>query len=172
MNHKRVSRIMRVIGIEGVRLRAGTAPPSRTRLRRRPPDLIGCDITYLSVGGGKFCCLATVIRHRFSSTLQKPPTTSASAFTPIAQHQPSPKSPTVMPAALGDTNAMFTLGLLLGEAGRTDGAEAAFRQAAEVGEAEAVVSFGFLLEDAGRTDESETFYRQAAAGEGQGKAHP
>lgn len=77
VNHKRIARIMRAFGIEGVRLR---------RLRRRhrttvpdpaaakAPDLIGRDftartpntkyvgdITYLPVEGGKFCSLATVI---------------------------------------------------------------------------------------------------------------
>ncbi|WP_078585371.1 IS3 family transposase [Streptomyces anulatus] len=74
VNHKRVARIMRTIGLEGVRLRRRhrtTVPDPATA---KAPDLIGRDftaevpnakyvgdITYLAVGGGKFCYLATVI---------------------------------------------------------------------------------------------------------------
>ncbi|MEU3756590.1 IS3 family transposase [Streptomyces olivoreticuli] len=74
VNHKRVARVMRAIGVEGGRLRrrhrTTIADPSAVKA----PDLIGRDftatvvntkyvgdITYLSVGGGKFCYLATVI---------------------------------------------------------------------------------------------------------------
>jgi transposase InsO family protein len=74
VNRKRVARIMRAIGIEGVRLRrrhrTTVADPAAAKAR----DLIGRDftatqvntkyvgdITYLPVGGGRFCYLATVI---------------------------------------------------------------------------------------------------------------
>jgi transposase InsO family protein len=74
VNHKRVARIMRAIGIEGVRLRRRHRTTISDRAAAKAPDLIGRDftaaetntkyvgdITYLSVGGGKFCYLATVI---------------------------------------------------------------------------------------------------------------
>ncbi|MEU1282563.1 IS3 family transposase [Streptomyces sp. NPDC005805] len=74
VNHKRVARVMRAFGIEGIRLRRrhrATVPdPSAVKA----PDLIGRDftaerpntkyvgdITYLPIDGGKFCYLATVI---------------------------------------------------------------------------------------------------------------
>ncbi|GAA2964253.1 hypothetical protein GCM10010518_58600 [Kitasatospora cinereorecta] len=74
VNHKRVARIMRASGIEGVRLRRRhrTTVPDPTAAKA--PDLIGRDfsaekpntkyvgdITYLPIDGGKFCYLATVI---------------------------------------------------------------------------------------------------------------
>ncbi|MFD9286535.1 IS3 family transposase, partial [Streptomyces mirabilis] len=74
VNHKRVARIMRTIGIEGVRLRRRHRTTIADPAAVKAPDLIGRDftatevntkyvgdITYLSVGGGKFCYLATVI---------------------------------------------------------------------------------------------------------------
>ncbi len=74
VNHKRVARIMRASGIQGIRLR----PRHRTTVPDpagdKAPDLIGRDftaaepntkyvgdITYLPIEGGKFCYLATVI---------------------------------------------------------------------------------------------------------------
>ncbi|MFF8918739.1 IS3 family transposase [Streptomyces sp. NPDC015032] len=74
VNHKRVARITRTIGLEGVRLRRRHRTTISDPVAVKAPDLIGRnftatevntkyvgDITYLSVGGGKFCCLATVI---------------------------------------------------------------------------------------------------------------
>ncbi|WP_438874169.1 IS3 family transposase [Streptomyces calidiresistens] len=73
VNHKRVARIMRTFGIEGVRLRRRhrtTADPAATKA----PALIGRDftvwapntkylgdITHLPIDDGRFCCPATVI---------------------------------------------------------------------------------------------------------------
>jgi transposase InsO family protein len=74
INHKRVARIMRTLGIEGVRLRRRHRTTVADPAAAKAPDLIGRDftatavntkyvgdITYLPVGGGKFCYLATVI---------------------------------------------------------------------------------------------------------------
>ncbi|TXS63832.1 IS3 family transposase [Streptomyces sp. sk2.1] len=74
VNHKRVARIMRTIGIEGVRLRRRHRTTVPDPAAAKAPDLIGRDftagapntkyvgdITYLPIGGGKFCYLATVI---------------------------------------------------------------------------------------------------------------
>ncbi|MGW7009014.1 IS3 family transposase [Streptomyces sp. NPDC054933] len=74
VNHKRVARIMRTIGLAGVRLRRRHCTTIPDPAAIKAPDLIGRDftatvpntkyvgdITYLPVGGGKFCYLATVI---------------------------------------------------------------------------------------------------------------
>ncbi|WP_190046370.1 IS3 family transposase [Streptomyces finlayi] len=74
VNHKRVARIMRASGIEGVRLRRRHRTTVSDPAAAKAPDLIGRnftadrpntkyvgDITYLPVEGGKFCYLATVI---------------------------------------------------------------------------------------------------------------
>ncbi|GGT06546.1 transposase InsO family protein [Streptomyces griseoviridis] len=74
VNHKRVARIMRASGIEGVRLRRRHRTTVPDPAAAKAPDLIGRDftadkpntkyvgdITCLPVEGGKFCCLATVI---------------------------------------------------------------------------------------------------------------
>lgn len=74
VNHKRVARIMRASGIEGVRLRRRHRTTVPDPAAARAPDLIGRDftatapntkyvgdITYLPIEGGKFCYLATVI---------------------------------------------------------------------------------------------------------------
>ncbi len=74
VNHKRVARIMRASGIEGVRLRRRHRTTVPDPAAAKAPDLIGRDftadkpntkyvgdITYLPVEGGKFCYLATVI---------------------------------------------------------------------------------------------------------------
>ncbi|MEU9930466.1 IS3 family transposase [Streptomyces anulatus] len=74
VNHKRVARIIRASGIEGVRLRrrhrttvpdpaAAKAPDriSRDFTADRPNTKYVGDITYLPLEGGKFCYLATVI---------------------------------------------------------------------------------------------------------------
>uniref|UniRef100_UPI0035DC3AB6 IS3 family transposase n=5 Tax=Bacillati TaxID=1783272 RepID=UPI0035DC3AB6 len=74
VSHKRVARIMRTIGLEGVRPRRRHRTTISDPVAVKAPDLIGRDftatevntkyvgdITYLSVGGGKFCYLATVI---------------------------------------------------------------------------------------------------------------
>ncbi|MFF1916928.1 IS3 family transposase [Streptomyces sp. NPDC058239] len=72
--NQRVARIMRTIGLEGVRLRRRHRTTITDPAAVKAPDLI-CrdftatdvntkyvgDITYPSVGGGKFCYLATVI---------------------------------------------------------------------------------------------------------------
>ncbi|WP_367141119.1 IS3 family transposase [Streptomyces sp. STD57] len=74
VNHKRVARVMRTIGLAGVRLRRRHRTTVPDPAAAKAPDRIGRnftaeevntkyvgDITYLSVGGGKFCYLATVI---------------------------------------------------------------------------------------------------------------
>lgn len=74
VNHKRVARIMRAIGLQGVRLRRRHRTTVPDAAAVKAPDLIGRDftseapntkyvgdITYLSVGSGRFCYLATVI---------------------------------------------------------------------------------------------------------------
>ncbi len=74
VNHKRAARIMRPSGIEGVRLRRRHRTTVPDPAAAKAPDLIGRDfnaripnakyvgdITYLPIGGGKFCYLATVI---------------------------------------------------------------------------------------------------------------
>ncbi|MGW0669878.1 IS3 family transposase [Streptomyces sp. NPDC002746] len=74
VNHKRVARIMRASGIEGVRLRRRHRTTVPDPAAAKAPDLIGRDftadepntkyvgdITYLPIDGGKFCYLATVI---------------------------------------------------------------------------------------------------------------
>ncbi|MFJ2420574.1 IS3 family transposase [Streptomyces brevispora] len=74
LNHKRVARIMRTFGIEGVRLRRRHRTTVPDPAAAKAPDLIGRDftapapntkyvgdITYLPIDGGKFCYLATVI---------------------------------------------------------------------------------------------------------------
>ncbi|MDH6193236.1 transposase InsO family protein [Streptomyces sp. CZ24] len=68
LNHKRVARIMRTFGIEGVRLRRRHRTTVPDPAAAKAPDLIGRDftaripntkyvgdITYLPVEGGKFC---------------------------------------------------------------------------------------------------------------------
>lgn len=74
LNHKRVARIMRAFGIEGVRLRRRHRTTVADPAAAKAPDLIGRDftatapntkyvgdITYRPLEGGKFCYLATVI---------------------------------------------------------------------------------------------------------------
>ncbi|WP_405693772.1 IS3 family transposase [Streptomyces coelicoflavus] len=74
VNHKRVARIMRASGIEGIRLRRRHRTTVPDPAAAKAPDLIGRDftaqrpnakyvgdITYLPIDGGKFCYLATVI---------------------------------------------------------------------------------------------------------------
>ncbi|MGW0730715.1 IS3 family transposase [Streptomyces mirabilis] len=74
VNHKRVARVMRTIGLTGVRLRRRHRTTVPAPSAAKAPDLIGRDftatapntkyvgdITYLSIGSGKFCYLATVI---------------------------------------------------------------------------------------------------------------
>ncbi|MDT0421063.1 IS3 family transposase [Streptomyces evansiae] len=74
VNHKRVARIMRASGIQGIRLRRRHRTTVSDPAAAKAPDLIGRDftadkpntkyvgdITYLPVDGGKFCYLATVI---------------------------------------------------------------------------------------------------------------
>ncbi|MDX3537867.1 IS3 family transposase [Streptomyces sp. MB09-01] len=74
VNHKRVARIMRTIGLEGVRLRRRHRTTVADQAAPKSPDLIGRDftaagvnakyvgdITYLPVNGGKPLYLATVI---------------------------------------------------------------------------------------------------------------
>lgn len=74
VNHKRVARIMRSIGLEGVRLRRRHRTTVADQTAAKAPDLIDRDftaaavnrkyvgdITYLPVSGAKPLCLATVI---------------------------------------------------------------------------------------------------------------
>ncbi|MFE7620723.1 IS3 family transposase [Streptomyces sp. NPDC057496] len=74
INHKRVARVMRTIGLAGLRLRRRHRTTVPDPAAAKAPGLIGRDftakevntkyvgdITYLSAGGGKFCYLATVI---------------------------------------------------------------------------------------------------------------
>ena len=74
VNHKRVARIMRTIGLEGVRLRRRHRTTLADHAASKAPDLIGRDftaaavntkydgdITYLPVSGSKPLYLATVI---------------------------------------------------------------------------------------------------------------
>ncbi len=74
VNHKRVARIMRASGIEGIRLRRRHRTTVPDPAAAKAPDLIRRDftagkpntkyvgdITYLPIDGGKFCYLATVI---------------------------------------------------------------------------------------------------------------
>ncbi|WP_405639079.1 IS3 family transposase [Streptomyces uncialis] len=74
VNHKRVARIMRACGIQGVRLRRRHRTTVPDPAAAKAPDLIGRDftaespntkyvgdITYLPIDGGKFYYLATVI---------------------------------------------------------------------------------------------------------------
>ncbi|MEY9997685.1 transposase InsO family protein [Streptomyces sp. V4I8] len=74
INHKRVARIMRTIGLEGVRLRRRHRTTTAEPAAAKAPDLIGRnftadvvntkyvgDITYLPVSGAKPLYLATVI---------------------------------------------------------------------------------------------------------------
>ncbi len=74
VNHKRVARLMRASGIQGVRLRRRHRTTVPDPAAAKAPDLIGRDftaenpnmkyvgdITYLPIDGGKFCYLATVI---------------------------------------------------------------------------------------------------------------
>ena len=74
VNHKRIARVMRGIGLEGVRLRRRHRTTIADPAAAKAPDLIGRDftatepntkyvgdITYLPLEGGKFLYLATVI---------------------------------------------------------------------------------------------------------------
>ncbi|MEU6062858.1 IS3 family transposase [Streptomyces sp. NPDC047097] len=74
VNHKRIARVMRSIGLAGVRLRRRHRTTTPDPAAAKAPDLIGRDftapepntkyvgdITYLPLDGGKFLYLATVI---------------------------------------------------------------------------------------------------------------
>ncbi|MYU07469.1 IS3 family transposase [Streptomyces sp. SID8366] len=74
INHKRIARVMRSIGLAGVRLRRRHRTTTADPAAAKAPDLIGRDftasepntkyvgdITYLPLEGGKFLYLATVI---------------------------------------------------------------------------------------------------------------
>jgi transposase InsO family protein len=74
INHKRIARVMRSIGLAGVRLRRRHRTTITDPAAAKAPDLIGRDftasepntkyvgdITYLPLEGGKFLYLATVI---------------------------------------------------------------------------------------------------------------
>ncbi|MZE42547.1 IS3 family transposase [Streptomyces sp. SID5477] len=74
VNHKRIARVMRIIGLAGVSLRRRHRTTIADPAAAKAPDLIGRnftarkpntkyvgDITYLPVDGGKFLYLATVI---------------------------------------------------------------------------------------------------------------
>ncbi|MFG2291727.1 protein kinase [Streptomyces sp. NPDC048603] len=65
-------------------------------------------------------------------------------------------------AEAGNTDAMFSLALLLAEDDRLDEAETWCRKAAEVGNTDAMTGLGLLLANAGRAAEAETWYRKAA----------
>ncbi|MFD0415784.1 tetratricopeptide repeat protein [Streptomyces sp. NPDC127108] len=61
----------------------------------------------------------------------------------------------------GDRRAMYNLGVLLGKSGRTEEAEALYRQAHGLGHRSATNNLAVLLKRTGRTDEAETLYRHA-----------
>lgn len=74
VNHKKIARVMRQTGQTGLRLRRKHRTTVADPSAAKAPDLIRRDftaqavntkyvgdITYLSIGGGKFCYLATVI---------------------------------------------------------------------------------------------------------------
>jgi transposase InsO family protein len=74
VNHKKVTRLMKAAGITGLRLRRKHRTTIADPTTAKAPGLVGRDftadavntryvgdITYLPVGGGKFCYLATVI---------------------------------------------------------------------------------------------------------------
>jgi transposase InsO family protein len=74
VNHKRVARIMRTIGLAGVRLRRRHRTTLTDQAAAKAPDLMGRDftvtevntkyvgdVTYLPVSGSKPLCLATII---------------------------------------------------------------------------------------------------------------
>jgi len=74
VNHKRIARVMRSIGLAGVRLRRRHRTTIADQTAAKAPDLIGRDftasepnrryvgdITYLPLDGGRFLYLATVI---------------------------------------------------------------------------------------------------------------
>ncbi|MEW1914401.1 IS3 family transposase [Kitasatospora sp. NPDC085895] len=74
INHKKVARLMKTAGLTGLRLRRPRRTTVADPAAAKVPDLLGRDftaeeintkyvgdITYLPVGGGKFCYLATVI---------------------------------------------------------------------------------------------------------------
>ncbi|MFF0795042.1 IS3 family transposase [Streptomyces spiralis] len=74
VSHKRIARVMRSIGLVGVRLRRRHCTTITDPASAKAPDLIGCDftasepntkyvrgITYLPLDGGKILYLATVI---------------------------------------------------------------------------------------------------------------
>jgi transposase InsO family protein len=74
VNHKKVARLMKTAGLAGLRLRRPRRTTVADPAAAKAPDLLGRDfsaaevntkyvgdITYLPVGGGKFCYLATVI---------------------------------------------------------------------------------------------------------------
>ncbi|MGW2546749.1 IS3 family transposase, partial [Kitasatospora sp. NPDC001574] len=74
VNHKKVARLMKTAGIAGFQIRRRRRTTIADPAAAKAPDLIGRDftatevntkyvgdITYLPVGGGKFCYLATVI---------------------------------------------------------------------------------------------------------------
>jgi transposase InsO family protein len=74
INHKKVARLMKAAQIAGLRLRRKYRTTIADPTAAKAPDLVGRvftadepnskyvgDITYLPVGGGKFCYLATVI---------------------------------------------------------------------------------------------------------------
>ncbi|MCD0486281.1 IS3 family transposase [Streptacidiphilus sp. ASG 303] len=74
VNHKKVARLMQAAGIAGLRLRRKHRTTTADPAAAKAPDLVGRDftaeavntkyvgdITYLPVGDGRFCYLATVI---------------------------------------------------------------------------------------------------------------
>ncbi|MFE9313324.1 IS3 family transposase [Streptomyces sp. NPDC006706] len=74
INHKKVARLMKASKIAGLRLRRTHRTTIADLTAAKAPDLVGRvftadepnqkyvgDITYLPVGGGKFCYLATVV---------------------------------------------------------------------------------------------------------------
>ena len=65
-------------------------------------------------------------------------------------------------AEAGDSEAMFTLGVLLDDRGESGQAETWWRRAAEAGHSGAMFNLGVLLDDRGESGEAETWFRRAA----------
>ncbi|QCX82836.1 hypothetical protein C9F11_46430 (plasmid) [Streptomyces sp. YIM 121038] len=103
VNHKRIARVMRTIGLAGVRLRRRHRTTVPDPAAAKAPDRISRDftagevntkyvgdITYVSVGGGKFCYLATVIGLASRRLRAGPwPTTCAPSSSSMPWRQPS-----------------------------------------------------------------------------------
>ncbi|WP_329094735.1 Sel1-like repeat-containing protein kinase family protein [Streptomyces sp. NBC_01439] len=87
-----------------------------------------------------------------SAHLAPGPTTGPAADAPETDKERHQRA-----AEAGDSDAMFSLALLLTEADRANEAEAWYRKAADAGNNGAMHNLGFVLENTGRTNEAETW---------------